>query len=145
MEKLLVAFDYSDSAYNAIKLAIKLAKKFKSKIWLLNIVDPNPDFVGYKVGPKTVREQVATELHDQHKKLQEVANELKQDYSDIIALTLQGAIVETILSQSEKLDVDLILVGTQGKGKLRSVLVGSTSEDVVVHTKRPVLVCHNAK
>ena len=33
-----------------IEHAISIAEKFSSKIWLIHIAAPDPDFVGYEVG-----------------------------------------------------------------------------------------------
>ena len=141
MKNLLVAYDYSESSDIAVQTAINIAGKFHSHIWLLNIVEPDPEFLGYSPGPDTVMKQVADEYHAEHKKLQEIAMELKQEYENITALSIQGSTVDAILSQAEKLDVDMILLGSKGKGSLKSILLGSVSEDVVRNSNRSVLVC----
>ena len=141
MNKLLVAYDYSPGSEIAVQYAISIAKKFNSHIWLLNIVEPDPEFVGYKTGPKTVRDQVAKEYHQEHKKLQDMAKSLKKTYSQITALSVQGATEESIINQASKLDVDMILVGCTGKSGLKTVLLGSISENVVKNADRSVLVC----
>ena len=141
MDTLLVAYDFSDSSKKAAQFAIKLAEKFHSHIWLLNVVEPEPEFIGFKTGPKTVREQVALEYHADYKKLQDLEKELRKNYSNISALSVQGATVDTILSQADKLDASLILVGSHSKTNLKILLLGSVSENVVKSSTRPVLVC----
>lgn len=141
MNKLLVAYDYTSSSDVAIKLAISIAEKFQSHIWLLHVVEPEPDFIGYTPGPQNVREQVAIEYHNEHKKLQSLAGELKNRYSNITPISAQGAVADTILSQADKKNVDLILIGSTGKSKLKSILLGSVSEYVVKNSNKSVLVC----
>jgi nucleotide-binding universal stress UspA family protein len=53
---------------------------------------------------------------------------------------LQGSIVETILKQAKKLDVEMIVMGTHGRGAVFKLLVGSVSEGVLRGAKCPVLV-----
>ena len=50
---------------------------------------------------------------------------------------------EGILQAAETIDVEVIVVGTRGLSALKSVLLGSTSNGVLHHTKRPVLVIHD--
>jgi nucleotide-binding universal stress UspA family protein len=47
-----------------------------------------------------------------------------------------------ILSAADEHDASLIVVGARGLGGLRAALLGSVSEGVVRHARRPVLVMH---
>ena len=52
-------------------------RKFGSKIWLVHIAAPDPDFVGYEVGPQYIRDHRADELKKEHKLVKKYADELK--------------------------------------------------------------------
>lgn len=51
-----------------------------------------------------------------------------------------GQPVEHIVRQAEKMDADLIVVGSHGQGMLADVTMGSTSRRVLRRCSRPVLV-----
>jgi len=48
--KILVAVDFSNRIAEVIEQAKKVAQTPNSKVWLIHVTPPDPDFVGYSVG-----------------------------------------------------------------------------------------------
>jgi nucleotide-binding universal stress UspA family protein len=140
MKTVLVPVDFSPVTPAAIEQAARLAQAFSSAVWLLHVAAPDPDFVGYEPGPSTVREQVAHEMRDTHRRLQEHASQLRERGIDATALQVQGATVETILHEAERLTADVIVLGSHGHGALHRALLGSVSEGVLHQATCPVLI-----
>ncbi len=138
--KLLVAIDFSDSSQKLIEYVKELGKVVSGNIWLLHVAEPDPEFVGYEVDPPEMRDAVARRFHKEHQQLQQLGLELRSEGMDCVALLVQGPTVETILREIEKLSVDMVIVGSHGKGMLRHLLIGSTSEGVIQKSSIPVLV-----
>ena len=101
---------------------------------------PEPDFVGYDVGPETERDFMAKKFREQHTKLEGIANDIRKDGIEVTPLLIQGPTVETILKQAKKLEVDAIIVGSHGRGAMYKLLVGSVSEGLLHKTKIPLVV-----
>ena len=138
--RLLVATDLSASSAAIIKHALDIARSSNCKLWLVHVADPDPDFVGYGVGPQSVRDSLATGFHREHAELQGIADRLRDQGVDATALLIQGATAETILQEASKLQVNMIVVGSHGHGAMHKLLVGSVSENVLRKATTPVLV-----
>ena len=50
------------------------------------------------------------------------------------------SVAATILELAKEIDADTVVLGTRGRGGLKSLLLGSVSHAVVQHADRPVLV-----
>lgn len=137
---ILVSLDISESTEKVVVAATQLAKAMSAKLYLIHVADPDPDFVGYGVGPQTVRDSVSEKLHKEHAHIQELAESLRQKGLDAIGLLIQGSIVEVILKQANKLEAQMIVMGSHGRGAVYEVLVGSVSKGVLHGAKCPVLV-----
>ena len=138
--KLLVAIDFSEATKKILEHVKNLVCQTGSAIWLLHVAMPDPDFVGYEVGPETEREFVAKKFREEHTKLQEIADDLRQNGIETTPLLIQGPSVETILEQATKLKVDAIIVGSHGRGAMYKLLIGSVSEGLLHKTKIPLVV-----
>jgi nucleotide-binding universal stress UspA family protein len=145
MRNVLVAVDFSEGTAGVIQRAAELARAFASRIWVLHVAAPEPDFVGYAAGPASVRDQVATELHAEHRQVQSLAESLRAQGLDAAAVLVRGATAETILAEADRLQADLIVVGTHGHNAFRRVLLGSVSEGVLRGSSAPLLVVPTRK
>lgn len=140
MRCILVPIDLSSVTERVVEHATELARAFSSKLCLLHVAAPDPAFVGWDPGPDVVRHQRATDLRDEHRQVQDLAERLRTGGIDAQALLIQGPTVEAILERAEKLEADLIVVGSHGHGALYRALLGSISEGVVRKSKCPVLI-----
>ena len=57
-----------------------------------------------------------------------------------IAITDQADVAAAITSEADRHDVCAISVGSRGLGRVKAPLLGSTSQALLRHTSRPVLV-----
>ena len=138
--KLLVAVDLSESTQTIVEKVEEMNKEYPAKVWILHNAEPEPDFVEFKVDPLAARETLAKKFHNEHRQIQEIANRLRKAGLDATALLVHGATVEAILKEASDLDVDMIVVGTHGRGAMYQLLVGSVSEGILHKSRYPVLV-----
>lgn len=140
MKNILVSIDFNKGEDLLIGKAVELANKFHSKIWLIHIAAPQPDFVGYGVGPKYIGDGRASELKKEHKTLQAYANKLIDKGIEAEGLLVQGATIEMIIEESKKLHIDLIIAGHQEHNFIYKAFVGSVSAALIKNSKIPILI-----
>jgi len=139
MKNILVTIDFEEKAILLVEKAAEIAEKFKSKVWIVHIAAPDPDFVGYEVGPKYIRDSLAEEIRKEHKIIQNFTQMLREKGIDSEGLLIQGATRDMILQESEKLNIDLIIIGHHEHGLLYKIFAGSVASQVIEHSKIPVL------
>lgn len=140
MQTILVAIDFSETTAAVIAVGARLATAFGSRLYLVHVVPPDPDFVGYEAGPQTVRDAVAAQSRSQHQELQRLEEGLRSDGVVTTALLIQGATVERLLAEQGRLAADAIVLGSHGHGALYDLLVGSVAEGVLRRAPCPVVV-----
>ena len=140
MNNILVAIEIDEFDERLITKAYQFAKAFGSKLWLIHISAPEPDFVGYDVGPQYIRDSRADELRNEHKVLQKYAADLNEKGIDAEGLLIQGATIDMIIEESQKLQVDLIITGHHDHGFLYKALIGSVSSKILKASKIPMLI-----
>ena len=145
--KILVCVDLSDSTEIIVSKIEELAKSLSAQVWLLHNAIPEPGHVEFKVDPLAARESLAKKFHNEHRRIQELSDRLRNAGVDATALLVHGSTVETILQEAADVDADMIVVGSHGKGAMYQLLLGSISEGVLHKSSLPVLVIptHNRK
>jgi nucleotide-binding universal stress UspA family protein len=138
MKTILVPVDFSDVSAKVVETAALLARAFASRVILVNVAEPEPEFVGYDPGPLTVRVAVTRDLHADQRRLEALKAGLGG--IDVLALHVQGSIPEEILDLAREHAVTLIVMGSHGHGALYHLFVGSVAAAVLKDAHCPVLV-----
>jgi nucleotide-binding universal stress UspA family protein len=138
MKTILVPVDFSDVTQKVVATARKFVEAFGSRIVLLHVVEPEPDFVGFEPGPVSVRAVVAEDFRHEHQRLEELKKSLAG--LDVLALQVQGSTAEKILRAAEEHHAELIIMGSHGHGALYHLLVGGVANGVLKSAACPVLI-----
>ena len=140
MKNILTTIDFSYNEKLVMDMAVNMAKAFDGKIWLLHVVPPEPEFIGFGVGPQYVRDSRAAELRKERRLMNEYAEQMQEKGVDAQGLVIEGATVDMILDKAEKLDIDLIITGHHEHNFVYKAFFGSVAKGVVKKTKIPVLL-----
>ena len=137
---ILAPIDFSDVTDAVIAKTAQLAKALDAKVWLIHAAVPEPDFVGYEVGPEYIRDSAARHLRDEHKKLGEYQEKLSQDGVEVTAMLVPGDATEKIIQEAERLEIGWIVLGSHGHGALHNLLAGSVCQGVISKSACPVVI-----
>lgn len=136
-EKIMVATDGSKAARKAIETGIELARLSGAKLYAVYVIVPSgysPRDFGWE---KSLREFLQDEGD---KAVAFIEDAGKTAGIKVEPVTLEGHPAEKILEFAEQEGIDIIVMGTLGKTGLERFLLGSVAENVVRHSKIPVLV-----
>ncbi len=153
IKKILVAKDLTKESSNVIRYALQLACKFHAQVYVLHVmatVDSSVlNMVALTMGADKLallNSQNEAELADQTK---QQLHKIIQQEADLIAEEIRhpplvevhhGDAVPMILSVSDQLDVDMIVLGSHSKGRLHYAFLGSVAEKVLRKTHRTVVI-----
>lgn len=135
---ILVAYDGSSHAKKALEVAIDLAKKYESKLDVVEVVDSSV-FAGAGLAP--VPAQVIESVYNKAKADIEDAKKVAQNKGvNAEGIVLEGDPATAVLEYASKNNVDLIVTGSRGLSTLKRIFLGSVSSRIVQEAKIPVLV-----
>ena len=140
MKNILSLIDFTEVSDQVVEHAGQLAKLNNGKCWIMHIAAPDPDFVGYEVGPQYIRDDRAASLKEEHQKLENYKDQLTDQGINCETLLIQGSTNTTIASEIARLNIDLVVLGRHGHSKLHHLLMGSVCEYVLKHVDLPLLI-----
>ena len=148
--KVMVAIDGSELAYEAAKRSRSLLAQ-ASEVLVVAVVDEVPlletsGVVGDGVGittPVVVDEQMHA-VEELEKYLGEEAKRVVELFPGAKALVERGAPGQTLCDVAAEQQVDVLVIGSHGRGAFKRMFVGSVSEHVIRHAPCPVLVIRAA-
>ncbi len=145
LKTVLVPTDFSESARQALRYGVSFAKEFGAELALLHVVENLT--VGYAsdLFPVPMAE-VFQEISGYAKaELAKLGEEARQRGVSVQEHVVQGKPSAEIMRFAAEHQVDMIVLGTHGKGMLDQALFGSTTERVVRRAPCPVLTVRMAE
>lgn len=136
-KKIMVATDGSKPARKAIETGIDIAKLSGAKIYAVYVVVPTTHSARNFGWEKAAMEHFRNEGKRATGFVEETA---KVAGIEVESVLLEGHPADEIVKFAEQNDIEMIVMGTLGKTGLDRFLLGSVAENVVRHSKIPVLV-----
>jgi nucleotide-binding universal stress UspA family protein len=136
--RLLVAFDGSSHAHTALADAIELAQANNGRLTVMAVVPDSSLWLGVACEvPGNLGGLDASNEREYQSMLDRAVQTVPADVP-VIKLITRGNAAARIIAEAP--DHDLIVMGSRGRGELRSLLLGSVSHAVLRSSPVPVLV-----
>jgi len=138
---IVLAVDGSPSSLDARDLVACLPWPKETRITLLRAFEvPATWFTGTAMPGEWLTGAVDALREEAQDGLATIAPPLEQRGWTIEQRVAEGRAATVILSTADEIDADLIVVGSRGRGPIRSMLLGSVSAEVTNESRRSVLV-----
>jgi nucleotide-binding universal stress UspA family protein len=136
IRRVLLGTDLGKATELATDRAFEVAHRYGAELLVVSVIEPKDP--RQPIGSDEIRwDQIRDRRHDAAGALVARGRALGIAVSFLVWTGDPG---ESIVSAAQAEDVDLIVVGTHGRGRIGRLLLGSVSEAVVRNAPCPVLV-----
>jgi len=137
-KNILVPYDGSSHSKHAFKVALDMAKKYKSKLSMVTVLDTSS---GYWAQTNLWDKAMGGARTFVTKEFESFESAAKKDkvsfHSEIIE---SHSVTKTIVSYSKSKKIDVLVMGAQGITGWDKLILGSVTDGVVHRVKCPVLI-----
>lgn len=135
-QQVLIATDFSEASRRALTYALAIARRYNS---VLSVVHAVPA----ELRPAIPLEALPQELNSRQIEAERQMRQLgaRESFDDLNHhfLLQQGPVWEALSSLIRRGSVDLLVLGTRGRGGLKKLALGSVAEQVLRSAPCPVL------
>jgi universal stress protein A len=137
---ILCPVDFSDASKKAVRYAQEFASNMGASVYLLNVVEPRPMAVDVSLNYVPFEADLEKAAKDD---LEVILEEFRRAGLRAECGVQIGNAADVILDNVNALNVNLIIMGSQGKKGLSRLIMGSVAETVVRKANCPVLIVKN--
>lgn len=138
IKKILIPTDGSTHSACAAECGISVAKMLGAQIVVVSVIDETV-IEQFSKGPQC--ENVEQELKkDAQRNIKYILDLAEKEGIKGDSLLTKGRPFEQIVHLAKDLNIDLIVMGTSGRGGTNKILIGSVTERVIEYALCPVLV-----
>jgi len=131
-KNILLATDFSDASEKAFNYTTAIARLHGSKIYFVHVIPP--EFTSFI--PEPPRDWVR---HEAEREMEILANrsELKSIAHEMVLRT--GSVWSVLSAEIHEQNIELLVLGTHGRGGLKKLVLGSVAEEVLRRAGCPVI------
>ena len=137
--KIVAAVDRSPFSDTVTDMVIRIARR-GTNVLLINVAPREADVLGKQIRRKEITDPVPEDLQDRRDLLDNLTAGFREHRIKCETLLIRGQPGPTIVAEARRWAADLIVMGTHGRGKLHTKVMGSVCESVLESRVLPVLV-----
>jgi nucleotide-binding universal stress UspA family protein len=147
LKRVLVATDFGPESDSALRYAQALARGFGGELHVLHVVENVLTRAGDGYGYAGLSPEVQWDIEDAGRKRTQalVSDEDRREMHAQAATVTSNSPAIEIVDYARKNGIDLIVMGTHGRGAIAHFFMGSVAERVVRMAPCPVLTVRNSE
>ncbi|MBL0070413.1 MAG: universal stress protein [Bacteroidetes bacterium] len=137
IKKILIPYDFSETADLSLEHAVFMAKLMKAEITLLHIVETVSFTSAISHALSGFEKKIETATNE---KLDQLAHDLHMKAGITLSIRTEvGRIYKKICQVAKEIDADIIVMGTHGSSGYQKFTVGTNTSRVVQEAPCPVI------
>ncbi|MCP3026344.1 universal stress protein [Halobacillus sp. A5] len=137
-KRILVPYDASPSSIRALDYAVQLAEESSGQLIILNVqFDYNTRNIRKFAGQNQVKYYQEEAARQSFESAKEILEDSKVEHTFRKRLGIPD---QVILEEAANEDIDLIVMGTRGVGRVKGAILGSVSYNVLQSADLPVTI-----
>jgi len=135
-KQILIATDFSDASQRAFDYAVAIAHRYGSTVFIVHAMAPDPrePVPIYPLPRELDRGRLEAE-----ERMKQLAQDPRIQDLNLQLVLEQGPVWDVLSPVIQRENVDLLVLGTRGRGGLKKLALGSVAEVVLRLAPRPVL------
>src|ERR1022692_2231566 len=135
-KRVLIATDFSDASDRALAYATAIARRYGSVLSVVHAIPPEPrDPIPLEPLPRELNRR----RFEAEKQMAQFTEKARMNELDGHLLLEQGRVWDVLASVIQREKIDLLVLGTRGRGGLKKLALGSIAEEVLRLAPCPVL------
>jgi nucleotide-binding universal stress UspA family protein len=142
INRILCAVDFSDHSRHALECAVVMGSYYDARVTALHVFNAAPVVTTAPFGLEGIQ---VVGLEDVNREAVEAA---ARRFAELVPATppvdvrvTEGLkVADEVLVQAQRLDADVIVVGSHGRSGVERLLLGSIADRILRKSRRPVLV-----
>ena len=140
MKKILVPIDFSKPSEYATKMAAKIAEKTNATVYLIHFIELPSGVIDIASSSTFSIPESMLYLRKTKEKVLEFKKSFFSEDRTVEYFIKLNSPFEGIKKYAEKINADLIIMGSKGHSEFEEIMIGSNTEKIVRSSKIPVIV-----